>query len=293
MVSGLARRRARTAWAFLAPALLLLVAVAGWPLARTAMLAFTDARLGEPGAWVGLENLAWALRDPVWWISVRNTFVFAVCAVSIELVLGLALALVLNAPLRGRGAMRAAALIPWAIPTVVAAQMWRWMYNDAYGVVNDLGLRLGLIDAPVAWLAGDATAMAAAVVADVWKATPFVALLLLAGLQTIPAQLHEAARVDGAGPVRRFFAVTLPLLKPAIAVAVVFRALDALRVFDLFYVMTGNAEATATMSIYARQQLVDFQDAGYGSAIALLAFATIGLASMALVLLLRPEFVEE
>lgn len=290
--SPLAARRVRTAWLFLLPMLVILAAVAGWPLLRTAGFAFTDAFLPEldSARWVGFTNFAFALTDPGWWRAVWNTLVFTAFSVSLELGLGLVVALALNQGFRGRGPMRAIVLIPWAVPTVVSAQMWRWMYHDIYGVVNDLLLRLGLIDAPVAWLAGGATAMAAIIVTDVWKATPFVALLLLAGLQTIPAQLYEAARVDGVGPVRTFLHITLPLLRPAIAVALIFRTLDALRVFDLVYVMTSNAWATATMSVYARQQLVDFQDVGYGSAISMLVFVVVGVVSVAYVVTLRPGF---
>src|SRR5262249_40277796 len=136
----------------------------------------------------------------------------------------------------------------------------------------------------------DRTALAAVIATDVWKATPFMALLLLAGLQTIPGELYDAASVDGAGPLRRFLAITLPLLRPAMAVALIFRTLDSLRVFDLIYVMTSNSKATATMSVYAREQLIDFQDAGYGSAVSTLIFVVIGVASLIYILALRPGF---
>jgi trehalose/maltose transport system permease protein len=275
---------------FLAPSLLAAAAVAGWPLARTATFAFTDARLTELDAarWVGLENFIWILKDPDWWRAVWNTLVFTACSVSLELVLGLGFALLLNAGLRGNRALRAVAIVPWAVPTIVSAQMWSWMYHDIYGVINDALLRLGAIEAPVAWLADPETAMAAVIMTDVWKATPFVTLLLLAGLQTVPDHLIAAARVDGAGPVRTFLHVTLPLLRPAIVVALVFRTLDALRVFDLIYVMTSNSRATATVSVYARQHLIDFQDVGYGSAASLLIFVLVGLVSIAYVTALKP-----
>ena len=213
---------------------------------------------------------------------------FAVCSVSLELVLGLAFALLLNAGLRGQGALRAVALVPWAVPTVVAAQVWRWMYHDVHGVVNELLLGLGVIAQPVAWLADPALSLAAVILTDVWKATPFVTLLLLAGLQTIPAPVIAAARLDGAGPLDLLIRIILPLLRPAIVVAVLFRALDALRVFDLIYVMTSNSRATATVSIYTRQALIDFQDLGAGSAAAVLTFALIGMVAVAAVFALRP-----
>jgi trehalose/maltose transport system permease protein len=284
------RQQVRWAWAFLAPTLVAGLAVAGWPLSRTAYLAFTDARLSEIEAagWLGLDNFALILSDPHWWRAVGNTAVFTVASVTSELVLGLAFALLLNARWRGRRALGAVALVPWAVPTIVAAQMWGWMFHDVYGVVNDLLLRLGLIETPVAWLADPASALAAVVVTDVWKATPFMTLLLLAGLQAMPPQVHAAARVDGAGPVRRFLYITLPLLRPAIVVALIFRTLDAMRVFDLIYVMTSNSRATATVSVYARQHLIDFQEVGYGSAASLLIFLIVGLISVAYVAVLAP-----
>lgn len=283
-------QRTRAALLFLGPTLAVALAVAAWPLLRTILLAFTDAQLGDIGAakWVGLLNFEWVLGDRDWWRAVWNTLTFASVSVSLELVLGLAFALLLNAPLRWRKALWAVALIPWAVPTVVSAQMWRWMYHDIYGVVNDLLARVGLIDGPVAWLAQPVTAMAAVIFTDVWKATPFVTLLLLAGLQSISADLHDAAKIDGASRWQRLRFITLPMLKPAIAVALVFRALDALRVFDLIYVMTSNSRATASVSVYARRELIDFQDVGLGSAASVLIFAMIGAVSVVLVAVLRP-----
>jgi trehalose/maltose transport system permease protein len=161
--------------------------------------------------------------------------------------------------------------------------MWAWMLNDLYGVVNAVLLALGLIGEPWAWLGDPVLSMAAVIAVDVWKATPFVALLALAALQVVPQQLYEAARIDGAGAVRIFFSITLPLIRPALLVAVIFRGLDALRVFDVVYVLTGNSAATATMSVYARQQLVEFQDVGYGSAAATFLFLVVALVTAALI----------
>ena len=163
---------------------------------------------------------------------------FTLVSVSIETVLGIVVALILNAAFPGRGIMRAIILIPWAIPTVVSAKMWNWMLHDQFGVINDMLLRLGLIAAPITWTANPDTALWAVVMVDVWKTTPFMALLILAALQMLPQDIYEAARVDGVHPVRVFFRVTLPLIRPALLVAVIFRALDALRVFDLIYVLT-------------------------------------------------------
>ena len=275
--SHLSRARVRSAWLFLSPMLLVLALVAGWPLARTFWFGLTDANLADLSAarFVGLKNFAYLLTDPDWWQAVRNTLLFTVVTVAIETALGLAIALALHARFAGRGLLRAAVLIPWAIPTVVSAQMWAWMLNDVFGVINHLGTGLGLLAKPIAWTASPDTAMAAVILVDVWKTTPFMALLILAGLQMIPEEIFEATRIDGVHPVRVFLKVTLPLLKPALLVAVIFRTLDALRIFDLIYVMTGNNAATMSMSVYARQQLVDFQDIGYGSAAATMLFAII------------------
>jgi len=287
--SPLARRRVRAAWVFLLPMLAVLALVAGWPLARTIWFGFTDAGLAalSDSAFIGLENYRYLLEDPDWWQAVRNTLVFAGVSVALETVLGLAIALALNARFPARGLLRAAVLIPWAIPTVVSAKMWSWMYNDVFGVLNHMLLGLGLVDAPVAWTASPDTALLAIILVDVWKSTPFMALLLLAGLQMLPRECYESARVDGVHPVKVFFRITLPLLKPALVVAVIFRLLDALRVFDVIYVMTGNSPATMSMSVYARQQLVDFQDVGYGSAAATLLFLVIAMVTVIYLTLAR------
>jgi trehalose/maltose transport system permease protein len=168
-------------------------------------------------------------------------------------------------------------LVPWAIPTVVSARMWNWMLHDQFGVINDLLRRAGLIDAPIAWTANPDTALWAVVMVDVWKTTPFMALLILAALQMLPKDIYEAARVDGVSAWRVFWRVTLPLIRPALLVAVLFRALDAMRMFDLVYVLTANSRDTMSMSVFARQQLVDFQEVGYGSAASTLIFLVIAL----------------
>jgi trehalose/maltose transport system permease protein len=285
--SALTRERLYTAWAFMTPMLAVLALVAAWPLLRTIWFGLTDANLSAIGTarFIGLDNYLvrhdgeWygLLVDDDWWSAVYNTLWFTVVSVSIETMLGMVVALVLHSDFKGRGLVRAAVLIPWAIPTIVSAQMWSWMLNDQFGVINSLLMGLGLIAAPVAWTADPDTAMWAVVMVDVWKTMPFMALLLLAGLQMIPVDCYEAARVDGVGMLRVFFRVTLPLIRPALIVAIVFRALDALRVFDLIYVITSNARQTASMSVYARQQLVDFQEVGIGSAAATLLFLVIAV----------------
>jgi len=256
-----------------------LAIVALWPLSRTIWFSLTDATLSDlsAAAYVGLDNFVALLADPDWWRAVVNTLFFTAVSVTIEVCLGFAIALTLNARFPARGALRAAVLIPWAIPTVVSAKMWAWMLQDVYGVINALLLKLGIISTPVAWTASPHLAMVALIAVDVWKTTPFVALILLAGLQLLPADLFEAARVDGASTLTQFFRITLPLMKPAMAVAVIFRILDAMRIFDLVYVLTGNNQQTMTMAVYARQQLIDFQDFGKGSAAATLLFLVIAL----------------
>ena len=277
--SRLTRERVRSAWLFMAPMLIVLALVAGWPLVRTIWFGFTDANLSDLSAaqFVGFVNYFYLLQDPDWWNAVWNTVLFAAVSVTIETTLGLAIALALDAHFRGRGLLRAAVLIPWAIPTVVSAQMWAWMYNDVFGVINHALQAIHVISAPIAWTASPNTALIAVIMVDVWKTTPFMALLLLAGLQMLPQECYESAKVDGVPPVTVFLKVTLPLLKPALMVAIIFRVLDALRIFDLIYVMNGNNKDTMSMSVYARQQLVDFQDVGYGSAAATLLFLIIAL----------------
>lgn len=261
-------------WLFCLPALAVLLALTLLPLLRTLRDSFTDAHLGISEAihYVGRENYSFLFRDPDWWHSVKNTLVFTIVSVILETLLGLGVALLLHSNIRGRGVLRTAVLIPWAIPAVVSARIWAWMFNDMYGVVNEILIRIGVISSPIAWLADSRLAMATLVIVDVWKTTPFMALLLLAGLQSIPMSVHEASQVDGASKWREFVSVTLPLLRPAIGVAVLFRMLDALRIFDLPFVLTSNSKSTSVISIYARQQMVDFQDVGYGSAAAFLIF---------------------
>lgn len=212
------------------------------------------------------------LADPLWWMAVGNTLRFSIMSVSLELVFGMLLALLMNEKFRGQGLVRTAILVPWAIPTIVSARMWSWMFHDQYGVVNDVLLKMGVINTPLAWVADPVLSMWAVVIIDVWKTTPFMALMLLAALQLIPRDLYEAARIDGASAWQRFRRITLPLIMPAMIVALIFRVMDALRVFDLIYILTSNSEATVSVSGYARDQLVSYQEMGSGSAASVLVF---------------------
>lgn len=303
--SPLARRRVRTAWLFLAPMLFVLAVVAGWPFLRTLYYSFTDASLADLDArqWVGFDNYFSVLTlpsgrllydgllvDPVWWRAVWNTVRFAIISVACETVLGMIVALALNAEFRGRGIVRAAILIPWAIPTIVSAKMWQWMLNDQFGIINVVLLNLGLIDSKIAWTASADTAMVAVLIVDIWKSTPFMALLILAALQMLPREILEVAKLDGANPWQIFWRVTLPLIRPAVMVAVIFRALDALRIFDLIYVLTPNNVQTKSMSIFARENLFEFDKFAYGSAASTLLFLIIGLLTIAYIRIGRLSF---
>ena len=264
----------------LLPALAAVGLVALYPLGQTVYYSFTDQQFLagiEPTTWVGLENYRDLIHDTLFRDAVVLTVKFTAITVFFEFVLGMIIALVVNSGFKGRGVMRAMMLVPWAIPTVVSARMWQWMYNDIYGVINDLGVKLHLISHNVAWISQPNTALGSAAAVDIWKTTPFVALLLLAGLQVIPQELYEAARVDGASAWRQFWRITIPLLRPAILVTLIFRTLDALRVFDVFNVFFGNRQDTQTMAIYAQSTIVGDGHVGYGAAISVAIFLIISL----------------
>jgi ABC-type sugar transport system permease subunit len=278
------RQEARLAWQLVLPALATILLVALFPLFWTLWesLHLHDLRmpwLGEP--FVGFANYAEALRDPRFWSALGHTVFFAVTSVGLELLIGLWLALALNRAFRGRGLVRAAVLVPWAIPTVVSALLWRFMFEGQHGIVNTALLNLGLMGEPRVWFIDPLAAWVPVILADVWKTTPFVGLLLLAGLQNIDASLYEAARIDGASPWRQFRHVTLPLLQPAILVALIFRTLDAFRVFDLIYALTGGGPGTSTepIALYTFNALLQNLRFGYGSALSVIVFLlTFGLA---------------
>jgi trehalose/maltose transport system permease protein len=278
--SKLQSRQARIGWVLLIPALAVVALVAIYPLGKTIYYSFTNQEFLqgiEPTKWVGLENYRTLWHDSIFRHAIWETVRFTLITVAFEFVLGMIIALVVNSSFKGRGAMRAVMLVPRAIPTVVAAQMWKWMYDDVYGVINDAGVRLHILSHSHAWISEPSTALASVCAVDIWKTTPFVALLLLAGLQVIPRDLYEAADVDGASKVQQFWRITLPLLRPAILVALIFRTLDALRVFDVFYVFFQNRPDTQTMAIYAQSTIVGDGHVGYGSAVSVAIFLIIGL----------------
>lgn len=272
--------RTRVAWTFLVPMLALMALVAGWPLARSIWFSLTETNINDLGAshFIGLGNYFgeyglffnpnntdgfWASD---WGVSISNTFKFAIVSVVLETLAGLGVAMLLNQEFKGRMLVRTAVLIPWAIPTIVSAKMWGWMLHDQFGLINQLLVDWGLISQKIAWTADPAYALWTVVAVDVWKTTPFMALLILAALQTLPKDCYEAARVDGVHPLRVFFKVTLPLIKHALFVAVIFRLLDALRIFDLIFVLTSNSGSTISMSGFVRREMVDNGNLGFGSA---------------------------
>src|SRR5947208_3134113 len=278
--SRLQRRQARLGWLLLLPALAVVAFVAIYPLGKTVYYSITNQEFLagiEPTKWVGLQNYKDLWHDTIFRHAIWTTIKFTLITVGFELVLGMIIALVVNSSFKGRGAMRAVMLVPWAIPTVVAAQMWRWMLDDTFGVVNDAGVRLHILSHSHAWISDPSTSLASVCAVDIWKTTPFVALLLLAGLQVIPKDLYEAASVDGASTLQQFRRITLPLLLPAILVTLIFRTLDALRVFDVFYVFFGNRIDTQTMATEAQSTIVGDGHVGYGSAMSVAIFLIIGL----------------
>lgn len=258
---------------FVAPTVLVFLVVAAYPIVAAALLSLRRVVLVfHEDRFVGFANYVFLASDPRFRTALANTAYFAFVAVLVELVLGLGFALLLHASFRGRGAFRAAVLVPWAIPTVVAAKTWAWLFRPDVGLMTRL---LPVRD--VDWLGMPGYAMHAAILVDVWKTTPFVALLLLAGLQTIPDDVYKAAAIDGASPLRVFRSITLPMLRPAITLALVFRTLDAFRVFDAVYVLTdgGPANTTETLSIYAYKTLLRSSDFGYGSTLAVATFVCV------------------
>jgi multiple sugar transport system permease protein len=276
------QREKITGWLLLFPALFILGLVFIYPIARAFWLSgFTENLATQLEAnFVGLGNYQRMLGDGRFWQSLWNTSVFTLVSVTLELILGLVIALVLNQSFFGRGVVRTIAIIPWALPTAVMGLGWAWIFNDQFGVVNDLLLRLGLINTGINWLGTPILAMTALIVADVWKTTPFISIILLARLQSISQDLYEAHAIDGATPWQSFYQITLPLLMPQILIALLFRFAQSFGVFDLVQVMTagGPAGATETVSIYIYSTVMRYLDFGYGAALVVVTFLLLILA---------------
>lgn len=229
----------RTAYYMVVPTLIVILLIAFYPIAVSFFYSFRlDLPGGETGTWAGFSNYVILFRDSSFQAAFWNTFIFVIISVALEFALGLAIALGINRAFRGRGLVRASILVPWAFPLVIAAVMWRLFYLPNGGILNYLAVTLGPLTQPI--LTDQTLLLAGAIIADVWKTTPFMALLLLAGLQTIPGDVYEAAKVDGASRMQSFFRITLPMLKPSILVALLFRTLDAWRIFDLFWAMSDR-----------------------------------------------------
>jgi trehalose/maltose transport system permease protein len=268
-----ARAERRLGWMLCAPAVIVMIAVTAYPMLYAVWLSLhrTDLRFPDRTEFIGLSNYANVLGASLWWQDVFHTAIITVVSVSIELVLGMILALVMHRAIFGRGAVRATVLIPYGIVTVVAAFAWRFAFAKDSGFVPDL---LGIDYDP---LARTFTSYAVIILTEVWKTTPFMALLLLAGLALVPDELHEAAKVDGATATQRFFRITVPLIKPAILVALLFRTLDAFRVFDTVFIQTQGANNTETVSILGYNQLLNRLNLGLGSAVSVLVFIMVAM----------------
>ncbi len=259
----------------LAPLILAMAAIVGYPFIQTVILSFTDARLltgFNASRWVGLENFAYALTDPEFRAAVGRTSYFAFVSVGIEVVLGVAVALLLNQDLKGRMLFRALLIVPWAVPTIVNALMWRLIYQPDFGALNAALTQLGVLSEYRSWLGDDAVAMNAIIFADVWKNYSLVAMIVLAALQNVRPELYEAARIEGANAWQCFRHVTLPVIMLPLTIAVILRLIEALKVFDIVYVMTrgGPANATKTISFFVYQESFAFNRVGSGASYALL-----------------------
>jgi multiple sugar transport system permease protein len=278
------------AWIMMLPLLVVMIAVIGWPLVDTVRLSFTDAKLvGTAGSFVGADNYAKMLTGSNFQRALVTTTWFAVASVAAEMVLGVLAALLLNQQFRGRTALRALMILPWALPTVVNATLWRLIYNPEYGALNAALTQLGLLDSYRSWLGEPGTALTALIVADCWKNFPLVALIALAALQAVPRDITAAALVDGAGPLNRFRFVIMPYLAGPLLVALVLRTIEAFKVFDIIWVMTrgGPANSTRTLSILVYQEAFSFQRAGSGASLALIVTLLVTILAVAYAALLR------
>jgi len=275
-------RERRAGLYLLLPAVVLLLLVFAYPIGRSLWLGFFAQNLGtelEP-VFVGLSNYGRILGDSHFWQTFWITVRFTVVTVALELALGMGVALILDRAFQGRGIVRTIALLPWALPTALIALGWTWIFNDQYGIANDILLRLGFLQTGINWLGEPFTATVALVIADVWKTTPFISILLLAGLQSIPQDLYEAHELEGATRWQSFWQITLPLLMPQIIVATLFRFAQAFGIFDLMQVMTGGGPggATEVVALYIYSNAMRYLDFGYSSALIVVTFALLVLA---------------
>jgi len=271
-------------WAMVAPTVLFLIAIFAYPLISTALTSLQKVKLQNPGksTFIGLENYTDFLGAPAFWQAVGRTAYFTVMSVGLELVLGLAIAAFINRRFAGWRFLRLAIIIPWAVPTIAVATMFRWIYNADYGALNGLLFQLGAIDKYVPWLNDPFAAMNWVIVADVWHSTPFVVLIAMAAMAGIPNELYEAARIDGAGKWQSWWRITMPMLRGAILVVLVVRTVEAFRVFDIVYILTGGGPANGTLviSYVAYQETFRFFSLGRGAAVSFLISLFVLLAAM-------------
>ena len=274
--NSLEKREKLTGWLLITPAILILLFVFAYPIGRALWLSLFTQNLGTElkPIFSGLTNYSRILTDGRFWQTLWNTTIFTTFSISLELVLGMSIALILDKSFRGRGLVRTINLIPWSLPTAAIGLGWAWIFNDQFGIVNDILLRLGLIQTNITWFGDPFRAMLAMIIADVWKTTPFIAIILLAGLQSISSDLYEAHAIDGANPIQSFQQITIPLLMPQIIIALLFRFAQAFGIFDLVQVMTGGgpAGATETISIYIYATIRRYLDFGYGASLVVVTF---------------------
>lgn len=290
----LTQQRLRDGFWLLFPGLLVIFGITLFPIIYTFVLSFTETPISNPTpqGFIGFRNYLYFLSDSVFWAAIRRTLYFTVVSVGAELILGMGLALLINARPFGWQFLRTSLIIPWAIPTIVNGAMWRWIYNADYGALNGLLFQLGLIDRYQAWLSDPVTAMNLVILADVWHSVPFIALILQAALATIPRELEEAAAVDGANIWQRFWFIRFPLLQPAVLVALVIRTVEAFRVFDIIYVITqgGPAFGTVTISYLTYLESFSYGRLGGGAALSFLISAfTLIMALLYIRLLYRED----
>lgn len=290
----LAQQDALIGFALILPSFLIILGISLQPILTTLYLSLFEVPRGInlQNTFVGLGNYISLLGEPIFWATIGRTFYFTVVSVGIELVLGLAIAQLIHAHPPGWKFLRTSLIIPWAVPTIVNGTMWRWIYNADYGALNGLLLQLGLIDKYIPWLTKPDVAMNLVILADIWHSVPFIALILQAALATLPADLEEAASVDGATALQYFWFIRLPLLRPAILVALVIRTVEAFRAFDIIYVITngGPANGTVTISFLTYLETFSFGHAGRGSALSfLISLFTLTLAFIYIRMLYRPE----
>jgi ABC-type sugar transport system permease subunit len=291
---NLSQKDALIGFGLILPSLLIILGISLQPILSTLYLSVFESSRGinVERTFVGLGNYAALLSDPVFWVTIGRTLYFTLVSVGLELVLGLAIAQLIHSHPPGWQFLRTSLIIPWAVPTIVNGTMWRWIYNADYGALNGLLLQLGLIDKYVPWLTKPNVAMNLVILADIWHSVPFIALILQAALATLPTDLEEAAAVDGANALQRFLLVRLPLLRPAILVALVIRTVEAFRVFDIIYVITngGPAFGTVTISFLTYLETFSFGNVGRGSALSfLISIFTLVMAFVYIRILYRPE----